>query len=117
MRRSMFVANLPWRVPIGLVALGAVRSMRRRYIITAVLGLVGMIVGETRWGRIGPRGQAQARAFADRAAAKRHIAANLSRRDTAEIRIGVAYRSEEHTSELQSLMRISYAVFCLKNNN
>src|SRR3546814_10886713 len=31
--------------------------------------------------------------------------------------IGVAttLRSEEHTSELQSLMRISYAVFCLKN--
>src|SRR3546814_6638424 len=29
-------------------------------------------------------------------------------------RIGVAPRSEEHTSELQSLMRISYAVFCLK---
>src|SRR3546814_3348867 len=27
----------------------------------------------------------------------------------------VAVRSEEHTSELQSLMRISYAVFCLKN--
>src|SRR3546814_7560423 len=26
----------------------------------------------------------------------------------------VAMRSEEHTSELQSLMRISYAVFCLK---
>src|SRR3546814_3993024 len=31
---------------------------------------------------------------------------------------GVEYkRSEEHTSELQSLMRISYAVFCLKKNN
>src|SRR3546814_8432996 len=27
---------------------------------------------------------------------------------------GVVVRSEEHTSELQSLMRISYAVFCLK---
>src|SRR3546814_6577559 len=27
---------------------------------------------------------------------------------------GCAARSEEHTSELQSLMRISYAVFCLK---
>src|SRR3546814_8479687 len=27
---------------------------------------------------------------------------------------GAAGRSEEHTSELQSLMRISYAVFCLK---
>src|SRR3546814_6154500 len=26
------------------------------------------------------------------------------------------HRSEEHTSELQSLMRISYAVFCLKKN-
>src|SRR3546814_6193833 len=30
---------------------------------------------------------------------------------------GVAGRSEEHTSELQSLMRISYAVFCLKKKN
>src|SRR3546814_9674213 len=28
----------------------------------------------------------------------------------------VEFRSEEHTSELQSLMRISYAVFCLKKN-
>src|SRR3546814_7573009 len=28
-----------------------------------------------------------------------------------------AYRSEEHTSELQSLMRISYAVFCLNKKN
>src|SRR3546814_1307126 len=28
--------------------------------------------------------------------------------------IALAVRSEEHTSELQSLMRISYAVFCLK---
>src|SRR3546814_3751768 len=27
---------------------------------------------------------------------------------------GIGQRSEEHTSELQSLMRISYAVFCLK---
>src|SRR3546814_1164931 len=30
---------------------------------------------------------------------------------------GGAPRSEEHTSELQSLMRISYAVFCLKKKN
>src|SRR3546814_1775131 len=28
--------------------------------------------------------------------------------------VGLITRSEEHTSELQSLMRISYAVFCLK---
>src|SRR3546814_8397923 len=32
--------------------------------------------------------------------------------DPAEL--DATYRSEEHTSELQSLMRISYAVFCLK---
>src|SRR3546814_1050145 len=29
----------------------------------------------------------------------------------------LAFRSEEHTSELHSLMRISYAVFCLKKKN
>src|SRR3546814_10850770 len=40
--------------------------------------------------------------------------------DTVEVGavIGVVEeRSEEHTSELQSLMRISYAVFCLKTKN
>src|SRR3546814_6023628 len=30
------------------------------------------------------------------------------------VRAAIGQRSEEHTSELQSLMRISYAVFCLK---
>src|SRR3546814_2422389 len=30
---------------------------------------------------------------------------------------GIGHRSEEHTSELQSLMRSSYAVFCLKKKN
>src|SRR3546814_958884 len=38
--------------------------------------------------------------------------ANMGKADVA--RIAVSSRSEEHTSELQSLMRISYAVFCLK---
>src|SRR3546814_747088 len=33
------------------------------------------------------------------------------------VQIGNRVRSEEHTSELQSLMRSSYAVFCLKNKN
>src|SRR3546814_10069684 len=37
--------------------------------------------------------------------------------DDWDITLGArGYRSEEHTSELQSLMRISYAVFCLKKN-
>src|SRR3546814_7853351 len=34
--------------------------------------------------------------------------------DMVRVRLGQRVRSEEHTSELQSLMRISYAVFCLK---
>src|SRR3546814_5969978 len=39
-------------------------------------------------------------------------------RITASYRLnGLNKRSEEHTSELQSLMRISYAVFCLKKKN
>src|SRR3546814_1063715 len=37
-----------------------------------------------------------------------------TRRDRAPARTAGCRRSEEHTSELQSLMRISYAVFCLK---
>src|SRR3546814_10679883 len=37
--------------------------------------------------------------------------------DRRDVEDGVAFRSEEHTSELQSLMRISYAVFCLKKKN
>src|SRR3546814_3582773 len=42
-----------------------------------------------------------------------------SSRGGAQIRAGkrLVRRSEEHTSELQSLMRISYAVFCLKKKN
>src|SRR3546814_8351067 len=36
--------------------------------------------------------------------------------DLAEHSSFLEVRSEEHTSELQSLMRISYAVFCLKKN-
>src|SRR3546814_1391651 len=45
------------------------------------------------------------------------LAADTAKFGQPEIKLGVAPgmgRSEEHTSELQSLMRISYAVFCLK---
>src|SRR3546814_3639242 len=40
----------------------------------------------------------------------------MLQRQDARYRVGRS-RSEEHTSELQSLMRISYAVFCLKKKN
>src|SRR3546814_10714127 len=41
----------------------------------------------------------------------------LGRRAARTLVITAALRSEEHPSELQSLMRNSYAVFCLKNTN
>src|SRR3546814_7372260 len=54
----------------------------------------------------------------DRADARRRRRLIDNVRSTlAEVRAAVADRSEEHTSELQSLMRISYAVFCLKKKN
>src|SRR3546814_9815345 len=40
--------------------------------------------------------------------------ANAARVGAAQKKRSIGGRSEEHTSELQSLMRISYAVFCLK---
>src|SRR3546814_4766299 len=65
--------------------------------------------------RAGPQVESRARAasegdqmgFLDKAAAKVNEATKAAQE-------GVSERSEEHTSELQSLMRMSYAVFCLK---
>src|SRR3546814_3176371 len=47
------------------------------------------------------------------------VASRLSITQTLPYRLlaQIEARSEEHTSELQSLMRISYAVFCLKKKN
>src|SRR3546814_6229997 len=51
-----------------------------------------------------------------------HLVASIMVRPILELLPGFAGhvfrgRSEEHTSELQSLMRISYALFCTKNTN
>src|SRR3546814_3669373 len=42
---------------------------------------------------------------------------DLPKADLKQLAGRTEIRSEEHTSELQSLMRISYAVFCLKKKN
>src|SRR3546814_6829538 len=47
----------------------------------------------------------------------RHVHGSGRRSTLPRRRLRRRLRSEEHTSELQSLMRISYAVFCLKNKN
>src|SRR3546814_7614644 len=46
--------------------------------------------------------------------ADRGFGCGIARGNVDILEAGEATRSEEHTSELQSLMRISYAVFCLK---
>src|SRR3546814_10274825 len=46
-----------------------------------------------------------------------HLALEASSHGLDQHRLDGVARSEEHTSELQSLMRISYAVFCLKKKN
>src|SRR3546814_1090087 len=73
---------------------------------------LGQIVGRQRRGVIGRQGDE----VVEDAGPLRRIA--LKAADTI-VGFGAqrgAVRSEEHTSELQSLMRISYAVFCLKKN-
>src|SRR3546814_2915923 len=47
----------------------------------------------------------------------KRVAVRVNATGSAEQADDIAARSEEHTSELQSLMRNSYAVFCLKTKN
>src|SRR3546814_9700187 len=66
-----------------------------------------------------PAGRCAPPARACRSPAGPH-GSGLHRADSGRHRTGIGdppVRSEEHTSELQSLMRISYAVFCLKKKN
>src|SRR3546814_4279586 len=69
------------------------------------------------------RARAQRRAFHCHEAQAGWVDAGIRKLDGAKVGHGIvntplplpfSMRSEEHTSELQSLMRISYAVFCLK---
>src|SRR3546814_2104737 len=61
------------------------------------------------------RGQAQR--IGEYVVGQRAAEIGQQRRFRAEGALDGLERSEEHTSELQSLMRISYAVFCLKKKN
>src|SRR3546814_2569575 len=72
------------------------------------------------------RGAADRAAVVQRALARRddrgiggarRRAVEIAHQDRSLARLAFAVRSEEHTSALQSLMRISYSVFCLKKNN
>src|SRR3546814_10360349 len=80
---------------VGDEALAACRQRRLDHRMAATLDLEARVIDE-----IGARPAAFDRAFGE-----------------ARGNVESGERSEEHTSELQSLMRISYAVFCLKKKN
>src|SRR3546814_3027471 len=69
---------------------------------TFFVGIAGMIVILFKW-------------FAD--VILESVSGYYNKQVDGSFRVGMVWRSEEHTSELQSLMRISYAVFCLKKKN
>src|SRR3546814_1898282 len=79
---------------------------------TTNTGAATLNIGQTTGGLLGPkaiRNQNNTAIAANSIVAGRHV----QLRYDSSLDSG---RSEEHTSELQSLMRISYAVFCLKKN-
>src|SRR3546814_4003343 len=69
---------------------------------------------ERRRGRRRRAGRRRARRFSGRKFSLLSHPGGTGRRRDHPSRPHERHRSEEHTSELQSLMRISYAVFCLK---
>src|SRR3546814_2612529 len=113
-------------------------KVRYAYAITAALLLGGTAIAVTSHNPVGaqtaqnegpamqavaPRGAPTS--FANMVERLQPAVVNISTRQHVEVQnpfagtpfgslFGLPGRSEEHTSELQSLMRISYAVFCLK---
>src|SRR3546814_11944899 len=88
---TLFPATTLFRSDIAEQAL---RRNAPTRVCVGILGYADLCLGDA----VRPVLQAHAEAARGRLRGIRHVAA----------------RSEEHTSELQSLMRISYAVFCLK---
>src|SRR3546814_7907230 len=102
----------PWLVPaIAWIGVFTGRYFRRKSRAkNTVLPQLWRLRAPTP-GRVTPGRESGIHLRPARQACRRSFAAaNISRRRIAFMRA----RSEEHTSELQSLMRISYAVFCLK---
>src|SRR3546814_1031735 len=113
----MLVTNLRDEDSEDLLA--AVRMLQRRHLVV-VASLRERAIDEALDGDVHElpdalRAAAAARYLAQRAAV--HDALRHQRVMVLDVtceQLPAAQRSEEHTSELQSLMRISYAVFCLK---
>src|SRR3546814_1131849 len=93
--------------------IGLQTHVDQRLFHAAALDRIGF-VGRIRYLRTDRQHHFRRRAPADLRLDRRRV--DLDGLVEACARIGLQ-RSEEHTSELQSLMRISYAVFCLKKKN
>src|SRR3546814_4702691 len=90
------------------------------------LALAGLFMATAAFAQADPEAPAQAPVAPPPAEPENVLNLDLStggrvvihlRPDKAPAHVERIKRSEEHTSELQSLMRISYAVFCLKKKN
>src|SRR3546814_993779 len=95
------------------------RTSRMRAHIAALIWACGLMLRRFRGSGSGPWRPCH------RKLVRHEYAAQRNRPQAAQIALAFSqrpcrtyqpWRSEEHTSELQSLMRISYAVFCLKKN-
>src|SRR3546814_6288996 len=89
---TMNLIARPWTEAIGAMAISGITGVRTGHAPCLMLCGSGQ-------GKAAPSG------------ARKAIMSSLRKRSPRR------ERSEEHTSELQSLMRISYAVFCLKKKN
>src|SRR3546814_7519981 len=110
-----FLADKPVNLIWGVGR--ALQSKLQRDGITKIAQLQTMdeMTLVARYGSIGTRLYHFARGADDRAVNPNSEPKSISAETTFETDIAALDRSEEHTSELQSLMRTSYADFCLKN--
>src|SRR3546814_8356855 len=99
----------------GALADGAdrARSGRNNSAVRGVFGAGAVVRGNPRGHRL-PAGRPPSFGVRPPPVRVRSRASRRLRLSIVDRRRGDTNRSEEHTSELQSLMRISYAVFCLK---
>src|SRR3546814_10029381 len=101
-RRAELVFSRSGEINPHLTAIASVHVLRERWAYTGDLENPGYRYGSFAF----PELAAEYADVDDRLYPRAGLAGSL--------RLRAAPRSEEHTSELQSLMRLSYAVFCLK---
>src|SRR3546814_10191343 len=92
-----------WLEPFGAAVPQAAARIARRAAVTARQALAASSPFTRKWSRKKRRCSAESWKLC-----------GVSTADSTGTSLSICTRSEEHTSELQSLMRISYAVFCLK---